>query len=76
MIVVTVDGVIAADSSTDTRMPSGNEPQYDTLKPTFPRNSISNQVAGKVAMKKITTRAIRALNTVVSLLSARGDVPR
>ena len=45
-------------------MPSGNVPQYDRLRPTFPRNSISSQVAGKVAMKKITTRAIRALNTV------------
>ena len=47
-------------------MPSGSAPQYETFAPTFPRNSISNHVAGNVATKNTTmntsnTRNIRTL---------------
>ena len=37
----------------DTITPSGSVPQYETPRPTLPRNSINNQVAGNVANKKI-----------------------
>ena len=40
-------------------MPSGNAPQYETFTPTFPRNSISNHVAGNVASMKTTIKKIR-----------------
>src|SRR5215510_9161379 len=48
--------------STDTMMPSGNAPQYETFACTFPRNSMSNHVAGNVATKKMTIIASSALN--------------
>src|SRR5262245_34448500 len=35
-------------------MPSGSAPQYETVAPTLPRKSISNQVDGNVAMKNTT----------------------
>jgi hypothetical protein len=47
--------------SADTRIPSGRAPQYDTSTPALPRNSMSNHVAGNVAMRKTINPAISAL---------------
>ena len=44
-------------------MPSGSAPQYETFTPTFPRNSISNHVAGNVASRKMTIKKTRTRNT-------------
>ena len=35
-------------------MPIGNEPQYESSRPTLPKNSISNHVAGNVATTSVT----------------------
>src|SRR4051794_4431782 len=50
-------------SSTDTRMPSGSAPQYDSPVPMLPKNNISSQVAGKVATRNTTMDASSALIT-------------
>src|SRR5262249_15259457 len=51
----------APESSTDTRMPSGSVPQYESARPVLPRNSINSHVAGNVAMKNTITMTRSAL---------------
>lgn len=62
---------------TDTRMPSGSVPQYDNFTPMFPKNSISNHVAGNVAIKKTTNANNKARITFLHPFAARlcADVP-
>lgn len=45
----------------ETSTPSGRVPQYEMVVPMFPRNNISNQVAGNVATKKTMVSEIRLL---------------
>ena len=64
--------------SADTRMPSGSVPQYPTRVPMLPRNSISSHVAGNVATRKMTTKAMAMRITVLIIAaptSADVDTP-
>ena len=45
----------------ETSTPSGRVPQYETVVPMFPRNNMSNHVAGNVATKKTMVSEIRLL---------------
>jgi hypothetical protein len=60
--VTTYDRDEAPAKSADTRIPTGNVPQYDVFTPTFPRNSIRSHVAGKVANRNTMIATKSALN--------------
>ena len=49
-------------------VPPGSAPQYETLAPMLPRNSISNHVAGNVATKNNTSATSNTLNMTTSLV--------
>ncbi len=53
---------LAPPSNAETRIPSGNVPQYPTSVPMLPRNSMSSQVAGKVEIRKTARNSSRDLN--------------
>src|SRR4030095_14534825 len=61
--------------SVETTMPSGSAPQYDTLAPTFPRNSMSSHVAGNVATSSRTKPMSNATIIPTSAEDGGGGIP-